>query len=37
MPGLDPNTAIFLLWGMTALVLAWTWIPALISALGGTR
>ena len=37
MPGIDPNTAIVVLWGMAALVLAWTWIPALISALGGTR
>jgi hypothetical protein len=25
------------LWGAAALVLGWTWIPALLSALGGTR
>jgi hypothetical protein len=34
---IDRNAAIFVLWGVAALVLAWTWIPALISALGGTR
>ncbi len=36
MPGLDANF-IIVLWGVTILVLAWTWIPALIAALGGTR
>lgn len=34
---IDPKTAIIILWIVAALVLAWTWIPALISALGGTR
>lgn len=37
MLGFDRNSAIFVLWGVTALVLAWTWIPALISSIGGTR
>ena len=37
MPGVDPNTVIITLWGLTAIVMAWTWIPALIAALGGTR
>lgn len=37
MPGFDPKTAIYALWAVAALVLAWTWIPALISAIGGTR
>jgi hypothetical protein len=37
MPGFDEKTAIVVLWGFTALIMAWTWIPALISALGGTR
>jgi len=34
---IDPKTAIIILWGVAALVLAWTWVPALISSLGGTR
>ena len=25
------------LWGLTAVLMAWTWVPALLSALGGTR
>ena len=37
MPGFDVKTAIVVLWGLTALLLAWTWVPALIAALGGTR
>ncbi len=37
MPNIDPNTGIVVLWGVAAIVLAWTWIPSLISALGGTR
>jgi hypothetical protein len=37
MPGFDVKTAIIVLWGLTVLVLAWTWVPALIAALGGTR
>jgi len=36
-PGIDPNTQTFLLWALAILVMAWTWIPALVSALGGTR
>lgn len=37
MPGIDPNTAIVVLWGLAAIFLGWTWIPSLIAALGGTR
>src|SRR5256885_1069585 len=37
MPGIDPNTLIVLAWSLAALAILWTWIPALISALGGTR
>jgi hypothetical protein len=37
MPGIDPNTALIVLWGVTAVILGWTWIPALIAAMGGTR
>lgn len=37
MPGIDPNTVIVVLWGLAAVILAWTWMPALISSLGGTR
>lgn len=32
----ETAVAVFL-WGLTALLLGWTWIPALISGLGGTR
>jgi len=28
---------IIVLWGLTALLLGWTWVPALISGLGGAR
>jgi len=31
------STWTVLLWGLTILLLGWTWIPALISGLGGTR
>lgn len=37
MPQPDMNTVIVLLWGFAALVMAWTWVPALIASLGGTR
>lgn len=37
IPGLDQETIVIIVWGLAALVLAWTWIPALIAALGGTR
>jgi hypothetical protein len=37
MPGFDEKTAIVVLWGLAALAMAWTWLPALIAALGGTR
>lgn len=36
-PGIDQTTIVIILWGAAALVLAWTWVPALISSLGGTR
>jgi hypothetical protein len=31
------TTWVVLLWGLTLLLLGWTWVPALISGLGGTR
>jgi len=31
------TAVVVLLWGVTALLLGWTWIPALIGGLGGTR
>ena len=34
---MDDATLAIVLWGLTALVLGWTWIPAIISGLGGTR
>jgi hypothetical protein len=32
----DPTLAV-VMWGLAALVLGWTWVPAVISGLGGTR
>ncbi|MCE9532276.1 MAG: hypothetical protein K8T89_14320 [Planctomycetes bacterium] len=37
IPGIDRNTQLILLWGLAILVLGWTWLPALIAALGGSR
>jgi hypothetical protein len=34
---MDETTLAAVLWGATALLLGWTWIPAFISGLGGTR
>ena len=34
---MNEDTAAVVLWGLTALLLGWTWIPALVSGLGGTR
>src|SRR5262245_58614484 len=34
---MDDTTLAVVLWGLTALVLGWTWLPALISGLGGAR
>ncbi|HJZ92617.1 MAG TPA: hypothetical protein VKE40_17205 [Gemmataceae bacterium] len=34
---MDETTVAVVLWGATALFLGWTWVPALISSLGGTR
>src|SRR5690242_8689125 len=31
----DPTTIV--LWGVAALILGWTWLPALIAGLGGSR
>jgi hypothetical protein len=35
--GIDQDTLVIIVWGLAALVLAWTWVPAFIAALGGTR
>ena len=32
-----PDVVVTILWGMAVLVLAWTWLPALIASLGGTK
>ncbi|QVL32156.1 hypothetical protein KIH39_25520 [Telmatocola sphagniphila] len=37
MPPIDPNTLLVVLWGLLVLLMSWTWLPALIAALGGTR
>ncbi len=37
MPVIDPDVVVTILWGVAILVVAWTWIPALIAALGGTK
>ena len=37
IPGIDPDTFTIVIWGVAILVLAWTWVPALIASLGGTR
>ena len=37
MPDLDRDVIVAALWGVAALAMAWTWVPALIAALGGTR
>jgi hypothetical protein len=37
MPEIDKNTVVVALWALAVIVLAWSWVPALISALGGTR
>jgi len=37
IPGIDQTTLIVLAWTLAGLLIAWTWVPALISALGGTR
>lgn len=34
---MDDTTWAALIWGAAVLLLAWTWVPALISGLGGTR
>jgi hypothetical protein len=34
---MDDTTLAVILWGVAALVLGWTWVPAIISGLGGTR
>lgn len=34
---MDDTTLAIVLWGATALLLGWTWIPALIAGLGGSR
>ena len=37
MPPIDPDAAVIVLWGVAVLALAWTWIPAFLAALGGSR
>src|SRR5262249_25644598 len=34
---IDDTTATIVLWGATVLLLGWTWFPAVVAALGGTR
>src|SRR5215213_4414705 len=34
---MDDQTLSVVLWGAAVLFLGWTWVPALISGLGGTR
>jgi hypothetical protein len=37
IPGVDDQAIVYILWGVAILVLAWTWVPAFISSMGGTR
>ncbi len=37
IPGIDQTTVVVISWTLAALLIAWTWVPALISALGGTK
>jgi hypothetical protein len=34
---IDKTTALVVLWGATVLLLGWTWFPAIVAAMGGTR
>lgn len=34
---MDEPTTTIVLWGLAALLLGWTWVPALVAALGGSR
>ena len=34
---MDEPTTTIVLWGLAALLLGWTWVPALIAGLGGSR
>jgi hypothetical protein len=37
MPQIDKDAIVVGLWALAVIVLAWSWVPALIAALGGTR
>ncbi len=37
MAGIDPNSLAILLWSAAVIIIGWTWLPAVISSLGGTR
>ncbi len=37
IPGVDPDSVVALIWGLALLAMAWTWAPATIASLGGTR